>query len=169
MATLYEISDQYNAFLAAVESGEIPDEAIADTLAGLDGDLEDKIDSIACIIKQLNAEADAIKAERDALGERQQAKAHKADRLKDYIRQSMTLAGKKKIETSRNRISIGKPTPRVAITNIDALRTAPDIWKPYDYGKETNIDKAKLKEMLQAGTVVPGAEMQDGAPRLTIK
>ena len=163
MATLYEISDQYAAFLAAVESGEIPDEAIADTLAGLDGDLEDKIDSIACIIKQLNAEADAIKAER------QQAKAHKADRLKDYIRQSMALAGKKKIETARNRISIGKPIPRVAITNIDALRTAPDIWKPYDYGKETNIDKAKLKEMLQAGTVVPGAEMQDGAPRLTIK
>lgn len=169
MATLYEISDQYAAFLSAVESGEIPDEAIADTLAGLDGDLEDKIDNIACIIKQLTAEAEAIKAERDALGERQQAKAHKADRLKDYIRQSMVLAGKKKIETARNRVSIGKPTPRVDITSIDALRAAPDVWKPYDYGKETNVDKAKLKELLQAGTVVPGAVMQEGTPRLTIK
>lgn len=165
---LYEISAQYASFLAAVESGEIPDEAIEDTLAGLDGDLEDKIDNIACIVKQLSAEADAIKTERDRLSERQQVKVHKAERLKDYIRQAMALAKKKKIETSRNCVSLGKPTQRAVITSLDALRSAESVWKPYDYGKETNVDKAKLKELLQAGPI-PGAVMQDGAPRLTIK
>lgn len=169
MSNLYDISAQYASFLAAVESGEIPDEAIEDTLSGLDGELDEKIDNIACIIKQLNAEADAIKAEKDVLAERQQIKVHKADRLKDYIRQAMALADKKKIETARNCISIGKPTPRAMITNLDVLRSTESVWKPYDYSKETNVDKNKLKEILQAGTIVPGAVMQDGAPRLTIK
>lgn len=169
MSNLYDISAQYASFLAAVEAGDIPDEAIEDTLAGLDGELEEKVDNIACIIKQLNAEADAIKTERDRLSERQQAKEHRADRLKDYIRQAMALAKKKKIETARNCVSIGKPTPRAVITNLDALRSTESVWKPYDYAKETNVDKAKLKEILQAGTVVPGAALQDGAPRLTIK
>ena len=169
MANLYEISAQYASFLSAVESGEIPDEAIEDTLAGLDGDLNDKVDNIACLIKQLSAEADAIKTERDRLAERQQIKVHKAERLKDYIRQAMALSGKKKIETARNCVSLGKPGQRVEITNLDALRGTESVWKPYDYGKEANVDKAKLKELLQAGNLVPGAVIEDGAPRLTIK
>lgn len=169
MSNLYELSTEYATFLAAVESGDIPEEAIEDTLAGLDGELEEKIDNIACIIKQLNAEADAIKAEKDALNERQQAKAHHADRLKDYIRQSMSLAGKKKIETARNSVSIGKPATKAVITDLGALRGFESVWKPYDYTKETNVDKTALKEALQSGTVVPGAALEDGAPRLTIK
>ena len=169
MNSLYDISTQYSAFLSAVEAGEIPEDAISDTLAGLDGELEEKVDNIACIIKQLNAEADAIKAEKDALNERQQTKVHAADRLKEYIRQSMSLSGKKKIETARNCVSIGKPVTKAVITDLDALKDYGYVWKPYDYTKETNVDKTALKEALQAGTVVPGATLEDGAPRLTIK
>lgn len=168
MTNLYEITAQYAAFLAAVESGEIPEEAINDTLDGLSGELDDKIDSVACIVKQLTAEADAIKAEKEALAERQQIKARQADRLKDYIRQAMTLAGKKKVETSRNCVSVGKPSQKVVITDIEALRSCDAVWKPYDYTKESNVDKAALKKALQAGTVA-GAAIEDGAPRLTIK
>lgn len=35
--TLYEISSTYAAFFAAVENGDIPEEAITDTLQGLSG------------------------------------------------------------------------------------------------------------------------------------
>ena len=108
MNTLYELTAQYADLLNAIESDEIPEEAITDTLEALGGELNEKIDSVACIVKQLDGEAANIKAEKAALAERQSVKEHQRDRLKDYIRQAMQLAGKKKIETSRNCVSIGK-------------------------------------------------------------
>lgn len=168
MNTLYELTGQYAELLSAIESGDIPEEAISDTLEALDGELDEKIDSVACIVKQLDGEATNIKAEKAALADRQSVKEHQRDRLKDYIRQAMQLAGKKKIETSRNCVSVGKAQPRPVITNLDALRDREDVWKPYDY-KETNVDKTSLKTLLQAGEQIPGAALQDGTPRLTIK
>ena len=168
MNTLYELTGQYAELLSAIESGDIPEEAISDTLEALGGELDEKIDSVACIIKQLDSEAIAIKAEKAKLADRQSVKEHQRDRLKDYIRQAMQLAGKKKVETSRNCVSVGKAQPKAVITNLDALKSRNDIWKPYDY-RETNVDKAALKTLLQSGEQIPGAALQDGAPRLTIK
>ena len=168
MNTLYELTGQYAELLSAIESGEVPEEAISDTLEALGGELDEKIDSVACIIKQLDCEAIAIKAEKAKLADRQSVKERQRDRLKDYIRQAMQLAGKKKVETSRNCVSVGKAQPKAVITNLDALKSRNDIWKPYDY-RETNVDKTSLKTLLQAGEQIPGASLQDGAPRLTIK
>ena len=168
MNTLYELTGQYIELLSAIESGDIPEEAISDTLEGMTGEITEKIDNCACIVKQLDSEAAAIKVEKDALAERQKVKEHQRDRLKDYIRQAMQLAGKKKVETSRNCVSVGKAQPKAVITDLDALQSRKDIWKPYDY-RETNVDKTSLKTLLQAGEQVPGAALQDGAPRLTIK
>ena len=168
MNTLYELTGQYAELLSAIESGDIPEEAISDTLEALGGELDEKIDSVACIIKQLDSEAIAIKAEKAKLADRQSVKEHQRDRLKDYIRQAMQLAGKKKVETSRNCVSVGKAQPKAVITNLDALKSRNDIWKPYDY-RETNVDKTSLKALLQAGEQIPGAALQDGAPRLMIR
>ena len=168
MNTLYELTGQYAELLSAIESGEVPEEAISDTLEALGGELDEKIDSVACIIKQLDSEAIAIKAEKAKLADRQSVKEHQRDRLKDYIRQAMQLAGKKKVETSRNCVSVGKAQPKAVITNLDALKSRNDIWKPYDY-RETNVDKATLKTLLQSGEQIPGASLQDGAPRLMIR
>ena len=78
---LYEISVDYRRFQEQVESGEIPEEAIADTLEAIEGNFDDKVDSIACIIKSLLAEAKEIKSERDALDGRMKQKQKVADRL----------------------------------------------------------------------------------------
>ncbi|MDD3230820.1 MAG: siphovirus Gp157 family protein [Oscillospiraceae bacterium] len=169
MSALYELTGQYIDLLDAIESGEIPEEAISDTLEALGGELDEKIDSCACIVKQLDSEATAIKAEKAMLAGRQSVKEHQRDRLKDYIRQAMGLAGKKKVETSRNCVSVKKAQPKAVITDLDALRSCKSVWKPYDYSKETNVDKTKLKALLQNDKNVTGAELQDGTPRLTIK
>ena len=46
---LYEIAAEYQAFLDAVEAGEIPEEAIGDTLDGIVGEFDQKADNIAAI------------------------------------------------------------------------------------------------------------------------
>lgn len=165
--SLYELSQQYQEFLSLVEAGEIPQEAIQDTLASLSGEMEEKVDSIACMIKQLQLEAEGIKQEENALSMRRKQKETAAERLKDYIRQTMTLSGKKKLETARSCVSVGKPAQRVEITDISAIQSVKELWKPYEW-TEKNVDKAKLKDALKAGTV-KGARLVDGSPRLTIK
>lgn len=62
---LYEISENYRAFMAAVDAGEIPEDAVADTLDGIEGAFDDKADAIACLIKELRLEAAGIKTEAD--------------------------------------------------------------------------------------------------------
>ncbi len=166
--TLYELEEQYADFLSKVESGEIPDEAIEDTLEAIDGAYENKVDQIACIIKEMNARADGIKTEKDRLNERLTTLKGKTERLKDYLRQSMEKTGKSRIETSRNRVTLGAASEAVTITDLTKLRGYEKAWKTYAYD-ERNVDKTLLKTILKAGESVPGAALQTGKPRLTIK
>ena len=61
---LYELSREYETLSNLWETGEIPDEAARDTLEGIAGEAEEKADNIACMVKNLNAEAKAMKEER---------------------------------------------------------------------------------------------------------
>ena len=86
---LYEIAAEYQAFLDAVEAGEIPEEAIGDTLDGIVGEFDQKADNIACAIKGYMAEADALKKEEGALRDRRDSKMRKADQMKHYLSEQM--------------------------------------------------------------------------------
>ena len=66
--SLYDIAKNLNDFMDAVDRGEIPEEAVYDTLESLDMQLDDKIDNVACMIKNLAAEAKSIKEISEYLG-----------------------------------------------------------------------------------------------------
>lgn len=63
---LYEYAEQYEALKQMAEDESIPPEALEDTLESIDDEFETKVDSIACIIKDELATAEAIKKEIDA-------------------------------------------------------------------------------------------------------
>ena len=156
--TLFEIKEQY---LSLMEM-DLDEVTFADCLEGLQGDLEDKADNIAYIVKTLKAEADAIKGEAKTLQERAKAKLNKADRLTQYLFESMKQLNKPKIETTRNCLSI-KKNPVSVVTLEDFCND--------EYMKEVvevKIDKAKLKEDLKAGIKVDGARLEQ-KERLEVK
>ena len=131
--TLYEISDNYLQLLAAIEAGDIPEEAISDTLEAVEGELDDKIDNIACYIKSLRAEAEIIKAEEHNLAARRKAKESKAERLAEYLSDAMQRSNKTKLETARNKISFRR-SYGTRITDEEAFiewaeQNAPDAIK----------------------------------------
>ena len=78
---LYEID---NAILECVdmETGEIVD---TEKLAALQMERDQKIENIGCWIKNLNADAKALKEEKDNLAARQKAVENKAASLKEYL------------------------------------------------------------------------------------
>lgn len=112
---LYEYAEQYEALKQMAEDESIPPEALADTLESIDDEFETKVDSIACIIKDELATAEAIKKEIDALTARMKRHEATADQLKSYTMQQMQAVEKSKIETARNVVSVAKKPRRLRL------------------------------------------------------
>lgn len=150
---LYEISAAFRTFAEAAEAGEIPEDAYADTLESIEGAFEVKAESIACIVKELRAEATAIKSERESLEQRQRVKENRADWLEQYLYQNMLTAGKRKFETPRAVIKITSGE-KVMIGNeaVFAKWASENADDLLNY-KEPTIDKTKVKAAIKAGRV----------------
>lgn len=166
---LYEIADTYRAFMAAVDAGEIPEDAVADTLDGIEGEFDQKVDNIACLIKELRLEAQAIKEEADRLTARQRQKQARADWLARYLQANMQATGNGKIETARNRITIKKNPVSCKILDEDTVLGFLQLHGMADcYKQETTIKKRELLMRLKDGEEIPGAELETGE-RLEIR
>lgn len=158
---LYELSKDYESLMLAIESGDIPEEALADTLESIEVMLDEKADNIACWIKQLTAEAEAIKAEEDKLKARRTAKLKRAERLTEYLSECLTNAGRNKIETARNVISFRKTPGKVVIDNeqgfVEWAQKYADGFLNY---KEPTINKTAITEYIKAGGQLEGVRIE---------
>lgn len=142
MANLYEINEEI-LNCVDMETGEIID---TERLEQLQLAFDNKVEGIALWIKNLLSDAEAIKAEKDKLAERQKACENKAKNLKEYL--SKFLGGQK-FKTPKVSISYRK-SESVEVTDISKLDD--------DYLKfaEPTVDKTKVKKALKAGTTLQG-------------
>ncbi len=86
-----------------------------DTLTGIEGEFDEKAESIAVYYKQLLAEAKMLKAEKAAIAKRQSQKEKQAENLKAYLLNSMQALGRQKIDMPRAVISLKKNAPCLVI------------------------------------------------------
>lgn len=142
---LYEID---NAIMDCVdmETGEIID---IERLSSLQMERDQKIEGIGCWIKNLLADAKALKEEKDNLAARQKAAENKAASLKAYL--SSYLNGEK-FKTAKVAISYRKS---------DSVDIAEGAVIPEGYLKysEPTPDKVGLKAALKAGKKFQGVSL----------
>lgn len=155
--TLFELSAQYLQFMELIENGEIPAEAIADTFEALDGEIEIKIDNTACVIKQLLAEAVAIKEQETALRERRTQKEKAAENLKALLTDNMQRIGKNKLDTARNLVSFRKSTSVKIEDEAGFMKAFPQFC---NVKTEVSINKKELTDRLKAGEEINGASLE---------
>ena len=153
--TLYEI-DQKMQSLVDPETGELMD---YEAFAALQMDREKKIENMAPWVKDLSAEAKAIKEEEDNLRDRRRGMENKAERLKTYL--SIALGGEK-FQTARCAVSFRK-TASVQIDDQDNLirwleQNGYDDCLKY---KEPEVSKTELGKLMKAGTPVPFAYIKE--------
>ncbi|MDE5860846.1 MAG: siphovirus Gp157 family protein [Ruminococcus sp.] len=142
--TLYEIDTQISECIDG-ETGEVID---VDRLSELVMERDTKLENVALWIKNLDATAKAIKAERDVLKARQEQAEHKADLLREWL--SKALDGEK-LETPKVRVSYRKST---AVEVDDRL---PKKWcsKKIVY----TPDKVAIKTAISNGKKITGAKI----------
>lgn len=149
--TLYEIDRAIeDALLIATdpETGEILDEELFEQYKQLNMDRDQKIENIGCFIKNLEADAAAIKAEAKNLAARAKAAENKADHLREYLQFCL---GGEKFQTPRLAVSF-RHSKKVEV-DPDRLYDIPEEYLRY---KEPEPDKKAIGDALKAGEEIPG-------------
>lgn len=162
---LYEIAQTFIYVLEQAELGEIPEEAVGDTLDAIEGDFAYKADQLGCMVKNLDAEIAALKAEEKALQERRRSKETHCDRLKEYLRRAMKMMGMKKLETPSMRVllTIRKSPAAVKIDNMDTfVEWAKEHADDLLIYRQPEPNKTKIKEYLSSGHEIAGVRMEQG-------
>lgn len=122
------------------ETGEILDVAKFDALQL---EMEEKLEGIGCYIKNLKAEAEALKAEEKVFAERRKKAENKAASLENYLANFLQGCP---FETLRVKISFRKS---------EYLDIKEDAVIPAEYLKQQDptIDKAGLKAAIKEGRI----------------
>jgi hypothetical protein len=133
---------------AETNGGEIADD-MADELEALDMKRAEKIENVACYIKNLDAEAEAIKREEKRLAERRKSAESKAERLKQYL--AYALHGEEVYSSARVKLSWRK-SESVEVESVDLL---PEEFRRIK--TTVDADKTAIKQAIKSGEDVAGA------------
>ena len=162
--TLYDIDAQIAALDGSAEDDMLIDEetgelvSVAQALDALRMEREEKLENVACWVKNLSAEADAIRDEEYQLVKRRKAAETKAANLKAWLLSAMTREDgtTDKLKTGRVMVSVKKNPPSTVVD--DAL--LPSTYKVAKITYQPN--KELIKRELLAGGEVPGAHLEYG-------
>jgi len=147
--TIYEI-DQALLSLIDPDTGEIGDYGM---FCELQMAKESKIENLALLIKNSIAEADAIKAEKDNLADREKSLRNKIERLRNYL--SEILQGEK-FSSPKVAISYRKSTAVEIADEAEFISRGP---KEYLIPQPPKIDKKAISASLKSGKEIPGASL----------
>lgn len=142
---LYEI-DQAIMDCIDMETGEIINEEL---LTSLEMERDAKIENVVLWIKELKAEAEALKAEKLAFAERQKVAENKMESLKKWL--VYALNGEK-FKTVRASVTF-RTTEKVEVADILKLD------ENYLRCKEPEADKDAIKKAIKDGQEVAGATL----------
>lgn len=108
MSRLYDLKENYKQIENMLYEEEIDEKCILDTLESIEGEIEDKADNYAVIIKELSSDAEICKQEKLRLEVRQKSFENRAKLLKDKLEEIMRETGKTKFKTAKFSFGIQK-------------------------------------------------------------
>ncbi|MBR2388166.1 MAG: siphovirus Gp157 family protein [Clostridia bacterium] len=155
---LYEVANDYLALMQAIDNDELPEEAIADTLEAIKGEIEVKADNIACLLKNIEADITAFKAEESRLAERRKVKEKAHERLKQYLSNELQRLNIDKVETARNNISFRK-SESVELDEETFIAWASEYRDDLLTYSNPKANKTEIKKALKDGAEIVGASL----------
>ncbi len=163
--SLYQLSTEYEEAAHKMLDAGYDDQTIADTLEGLSGDFNEKAESVAKFIRNLEAASAARSAEAKRLTDEAKAIDKKIDGIKQYLLTSMQRTGIEKVSGQLFVISLQNNPASVHVTDESLI--------PHDYWKQPeppppSLDKNLIKQAIKDGHTVPGVELKQ-SQRVSIK
>ena len=152
---LFEISHDYRAVLDRVDDAEgVLDGTLEADLDAIVGAFEEKVDACAVVLRELDAEAEAIKAEEQRLARRRKAIEANAARLTAYVGRCLAMAGTRKVAGTRAVVSLRSNESVVVGCDVTEL--------PAQFVRTKTVqepDRVGLRAALKSGAEIPGVAL----------
>lgn len=165
--TLYELTIQMQEILAMAESGEFDEEVIKGTLEGVEGEIENKLDSYGVIVNELQTDIAKIDQELKRLTAKKKTLAGSVDYLKKNVMETMGRMDKRIVKGDRFTWTISKnggKRPLIFAPFFDVLEI-PEKYQSWD----VKPDKEKIRESLENGEELDFAILGDRGESLRLK
>lgn len=149
---IYELTQSYQQIMEMIEEGQ---EGLEDTLESLNDAIEDKAVGYAKVMRNLEAQASAIKEEEKRLSDRRKSIENNVKRMKESLQENMVHNDMKKIKTDLFTFNIQKNPPSLSIENEELI--------PKRFYEE-QLPKLNRKELLKElkESDIPGVEIKQG-------
>lgn len=149
---LYEITSAMNILN---EMDDIDPQTLADTIEGLQMELDEKLMNIGRWVRNLEAESTGIKVEEERLSKKRKAIENKVVSLKEYVRQAMLAVDKKKSSDGVITWAIQQNPPKV---EIDPDAELPLCWLR-EIPARHEYDRNAIGQALKGGADIPGCRL----------
>jgi type I site-specific restriction-modification system R (restriction) subunit len=150
--TLFDISDdleKLNELLDAAGDDTQQQEVLIQWLEQLGEERDRKLDGYAALISEMQAQAEARKAEARRLSELAASDENRAQLLKDRLKWFFEQHKLKTLETARYRLSVAKNSTRPLIVNPDvALAQLPEEYKKVSFELNTVAIREALNSVV---------------------
>ena len=148
---IFEMTVAANQLYDLLTNGEIDEQTFNDTLQAMG--TEEKLESYCKVIRQLEADAEMLKAEKERIENKKKTVDNSIGRMKKAVIEFMKASGSTKSTAG---------TFTVALSTSKATKIVDEslIPKKYFIKQEPKIDKKAILEMLKSGAKVKGCELQ---------
>lgn len=164
--TLYELTGQYMQLFQLMEDPDIDEQAIRDTLEGMDGEYDDKIDGWCRVIKSIEAEMKALKEESKRLAERSKGLETKIGNMKSFIYESMKNTGKTEAGTVlKAKIRKNGGVAPLVFDEGVTPESVPEIFQK----RSITFDNETIRDALNADQVLGFVHLGERGESLQIK
>ncbi|GKV69827.1 hypothetical protein NCCP2716_23250 [Sporosarcina sp. NCCP-2716] len=153
MATLYELQGMYAQLQQLIEDGG---EGLEDTLESVEGALEEKLESYAMVIRNIESDVDGLKAEEKRLADRRKSMENGIKRMKTAMQDAMSSTGERKIKGEKFTFTIQKNPPSLKVLDESVIPS--EFFIP----AAPSLDKKAVMELLKSGQEVAGTQITQG-------
>lgn len=143
---LYQLTEQYEDIINLLYDGETDEQTILDTLESIEGEIEDKADNYAKMIKSMLADAEAIKKEEERLHSRRTSLENRVKWLKDTLQANLEFIGKTKFKTELFSFSVSSNGGKQPLTITENIGEIPG---KYLIPQDPVVNKDAVRELLK--------------------
>lgn len=160
----FELAAQFRQLAELLAEQHDDPQVVADTLDSISGPLDDRLENLAKMVRNLEAADSGVLRTMEDLAARHAALQRAIVRGRQLILDVMQSARRDKVTTALFSLAVKKNPPAVIIDAPDEL---PAAFLQYHAPPPPTPDKKAIAAALKAGTPVPGAHCEQ-AVRLEI-
>ena len=147
MSSLYEVTGNILVLQELLENPMEDEDVLADTLEAVQGEYETKLEAYCKVIKNLEADMEAFKAEAKRLTDKRKVLENNVDRLKKAMFDSMKVTGTDKVKGSIFTVAIQKNGGKLpVIVDVDTAYLPKELVKVVE-----TPDLEAIGKMLEQG------------------